>query len=124
MVGYGIKDMLGHRNRSALYYGKLLIDVASVRRPTKQEGGRCAAQAKQATGRQIGFVANVFENAHVQSLPPPPPTIKEGRKGDLHAFCDERDAGIKFRSSLGQNMILGLYLAKSHKATFIFLMPL
>ena len=36
MVGYGIKDMLGHRNRSALYYGKLLIDVASVRRPTKQ----------------------------------------------------------------------------------------
>ena len=94
MVGYDIKDMLGHRNRSALYYGKLLIDVASVRRPTDQTAreleGRplcCASKAGQATGRQIGFVANVFENAHVQSLPPPPPTIKEGRKeGDLHAF--------------------------------------
>ena len=36
MVGYGEKDMSGRRNRSALYYGKLLIDVASVRRPADQ----------------------------------------------------------------------------------------
>ena len=36
MVEYGEKDMLGQRNRTVLYYGKLLIDVASVRRPTDQ----------------------------------------------------------------------------------------
>ena len=107
---------MGHRNQTTLYYGKLLIDVASVRPPTKQperEPGVLRKQSRRAAGRQIGFVANVFENAHVQSLPPA--TIKEGRKGDLHAFCDERERGINFRSPFGQNMILAL--AQSHTAT-------
>ena len=52
MVGYGIKDMLSHRNRSALYYGKLLIDVASVRRPTDQTASQRAREREAAVLRK------------------------------------------------------------------------